>query len=142
MYLTGITSFSYIAIVNKLFGIFFILIFVSCGKEKLVDVAPSLIGTWTHYSGMDAWETLYIEESGDGTIKWYTNGKLFKDAKTKTWYVKDNTLYFGKATFSLTPYDIDEYPQMASSTEIINFDTLQMGFRYMKLDGLTFVEQL
>jgi len=118
------------------------LVFISCGKEKVVDAAPSLIGTWTHYSAADAWETLFIEESGDGTIKWYTNGKLFKDAKTKTWYVKDNTLYFGKATFSLTPYDINNYPTMISSTEIQNFDTLLIGARYMELDGLTFVEQL
>ena len=118
-----------------------IISFTACGKEKVIDAAPSLIGTWTHYSATDAWETLFIEESGDGTIKWYTNGKLFKDAKTKTWYVKDNTLSFGKATFSLTPYDIDAYPEMASSMEILNFDTLQAGFRYMELDGLTFVEQ-
>jgi hypothetical protein len=128
--------------VKKIFYSCLVLFLLSCGKEELSGAAPSMIGTWVHYSAVDAWEKISINSDGDGKIEWYTNGKLFRETKNKTWYVKTNRLFFGKATFNVNPYDIKEYPVLSPSTMIDGFDTLLQNRRFCVLDDKNFVEKL
>lgn len=114
---------------------------VSCGKEAVQEEASSMIGTWVHYTSNEAWEKIIIDSTGYGKVEWYTNNKLHQETKEKQWFVKDNRLYLGKATFSINPYDIDTYPLVSASTEVQGYDTLVQGSKYCVLDGLTFVEK-
>ena len=122
--------------------IFLLLVIVSCKKEKMIDAAPSMIGTWVHYEAETAWEILIINEDGSGKIIWYTNSKVYRETNVKDWYVKDNALYLGKVTFGVKPYKIDEFPLPSSTTTIEGYDTLVQGQRYCILDDLYFVEKL
>ena len=118
----------------------FLFLLIGCSKSTVLDEAPSLVGVWKHYTAEDAWEIIRIDQDGEGKIEWYTNNKLHKETKVKSWYVKDNTLYLGKVTFSLEPYDITEYPQTAGQEVIINFDTLKANHRYVYLNDAPYVE--
>lgn len=100
-----------------------------------------MVGTWVHYSAEDAWEIVYIDSTGEGKVEWYTNNKLHKETKTKSWYVEDNRLFLGKTTFSLSPYDIDAYPVIAFNDFIQGFDTVITGKRYVALDNRIFTEK-
>lgn len=114
---------------------------VSCKKETVKDGAPSLIGTWKHYSSVDAWHIIYIQDDSQGRMEWYTNGKLFDDTKIRTWYLKDNTIHFGKLALNGELYEVTEFPYTAGSTTIELFDTLYSGKRIIKLDDKYYVEQ-
>jgi len=110
----------------------------ACGKEPLIEDAPSLVGDWQHYHSEDQWDFISIDEDGTGYVKWYTNGKLFQETKVKEWFVKDNELFLGKVTFSFKPYSIDLYPTNVSTSEIIGFDTLSPGDVKIELNQLLF----
>lgn len=113
---------------------------VSCSKETLLSESPSLIGKWRHYSATDAWENVIVNSDGTGKVEYFRKSKIFEETKVKDWYTEDNRMYLGKATFSLQPYTITSYPQLASFQEIIEFDTLKIGIRYIQLNQLNFVE--
>ena len=114
---------------------------LSCNKEPLLDEAPSLVGTWQHYSAEDAWEIVYIESDGTGKVEWFTNNKLHEETNTKDWKVKQNRLYFGNVTFSLKPYTIDLYPTVIGANDTIGFDTLVQGNKYIQLNQLNFIKR-
>lgn len=114
---------------------------LSCGKEKLLDEAPSLIGVWQHYHSEEAWDIITINSDGTGKVDFFTNSKLREETKVKDWLVKDNRLYLGKVTFSLQPYTITEYPKTASSNSIEGFDTLTTAQRYVEFNQLVYVEK-
>lgn len=113
---------------------------VSCKKETVSEAAPSIIGNWKHYSENDAWHIIHIESNSEGRMEWYTNGKLYKDTKTRTWYMKNNTIYFGKLALNGELYEIIDFPVTSTSQTIELFDTLFAGKRYMKLDKGYYVE--
>ncbi|MFT4601619.1 MAG: hypothetical protein ACI857_001802 [Arenicella sp.] len=117
-----------------------ILISFGCSKEKLIDVSPSLVGDWKHYSADDQWEIVFINSDGTGKVEYFRNSKLFEETKVKDWFTADNRLYLGKVTFSLQPYTVSEFPTLSPSLQIIEFDTLSMGVRYMQLNQLNYVE--
>lgn len=113
----------------------------SCAKEELTSGAPSMIGIWIHYSDDQDWEKLVINEDGTGKIEWYANGGLNNETKTKTWYTEDNRLYFGKSTFNIKPYSVNQFPQLSTFTTTEGFDTLTQGVRYCKLNNQYFIEK-
>ena len=100
-----------------------------------------MVGVWEHHSASDAWERVTIKSDGTGKIEWYTNNKLHKDTKEKKWYVEDNRLYLGKVTFSLQPYDINEFPAVCTAGSVQDYDTLVFGTRYCMLNNHYFVEK-
>lgn len=126
---------------KRIFYFLTLLILFSCGKEQLSDEAPSMIGRWLHYDATDAWEVVIINEDGTGKVEWYTNNKLHKETKIKTWYVQDNKLYLGKSTFSLSPYDVSQFPVTSSSTIVEGYDTLVQNSRYCVMNNVYFVEK-
>ncbi len=113
---------------------------MSCSKETLLSESPSLIGKWRHYSAADAWENVIVNSDGTGKVEYYRKSKIFEETKVKDWYTEDNRMYLGKVTFSLQPYTITSYPTIASSQEILEFDTLKSGERYIQLNQLNYVE--
>lgn len=117
------------------------MVFIACKKETVDVAAPSLIGTWKHYSAADQWHILTIDANSEGKLEWYKEGALYKDSKVRTWYMKGNTIYFGKVALNGELYEILDFPQVSSSLSIELFDTLQAGKRYMKTDKGYFVEQ-
>ena len=74
-------------------------------------------------------------------VKLNANGGLNQETKTKSWYTEDNRLYFGKSTFNIKPYSIDEFPQLSTFTHIEDYDTLSQGVRYCKLNNEFFIEK-
>lgn len=114
---------------------------VSCKKEKLVDAAPSLVGTWKHYSATANWHIIEIYDNGEGKLQWYVDGKLEKFTKVRTWYMEDNTIYFGKLALNGELYEVIDFPAISGAEVIENYDTLKVGKRFMRLDDGYFVEQ-
>lgn len=114
---------------------------LACKKETVTEAAPSLVGTWKHYSAADAWHIIYIYDNSEGKMEWYTNGKFYKDTKTRTWYMKENTIYFGKVALNGELYEIIDFPLVSPSETIQLFDTLKVGKRYMQTEDGYYVEQ-
>ncbi|UKN02045.1 hypothetical protein K6119_00765 [Paracrocinitomix mangrovi] len=114
----------------------------SCNKESVDAEAPSLIGIWQHNISLTESEVITINQDGTGKVEWYDNNSLRDHTKVKTWYVKDNRLTLGTITFSMQPYDIDEYPKNGSSTIIEGYDTIHTGQRYIKLNATVYTENL
>jgi hypothetical protein len=122
------------------FAFFLMVLNTSCSKEDLTSAAPSLIGNWVHYRSAEEAEVIEINADGTGKVSWYDGVSLQRETKVKTWKIDGNRMSLGNVTFNLSPYDIDEYPTVSSSTVIEGFDTLEQGLRYMKLDGLFYTE--
>lgn len=118
-----------------------LMIFIlSCGKEELLDSAPSLVGHWQHYVSETEREVILIEGDGTGKVQWYSGISLKRETKIKTWKIDGNRMYLGNVTFNLKPYDIDEYPQVSSSTTYEGLDTLYQGKSYVVLNDLFYTE--
>jgi len=119
-----------------------LVVFLSlgCKKETVKDGAPSLIGTWKHYSAEDAWHIIYIYDNGEGRMEWYTNNKLHDDTKVRTWYLKNNTIHFGKVALNGELYEVTDFPTVSGSTTVELFDTLYAGKKYITLDNKYYVE--
>ena len=120
-----------------------LLLFVyisSCNKEPLTEAAPSLVGKWRNYDNNGIGEQIEIYENGNGVIKTYDNWTEKTSTKERTWYIKDNELHFGKAAFNGEFYDIDEFPQTASTTIVIGIDSILPGERYIKLNKRDYKE--
>jgi len=111
-----------------------LILLSSCKKELVHEAAPSLVGTWKHYSAADAWHIIYIYDDSQGKMEWYTNGKSYKDSKVRTWYMKGNTIYFGKVALNGELYEIIDFPKESPSQSIELFDTLKPGKRFLKTD--------
>lgn len=118
---------------TSLFLLLSILI-ISCKKETVQDAAPSLIGNWKHYSAQSDWHIIHINADGTGTMEWYANGELLEITKSRTWYFKDNTIYFGKIAWNGELYEVLDFPSTSIAESIQLFDTLKAGKRFMKLD--------
>ncbi|MBI3135629.1 MAG: hypothetical protein HYZ14_13205 [Bacteroidetes bacterium] len=116
------------------------LLFCSCKKETVHTAAPSLVGTWKHYSAADAWHIIYIYADSQGKMEWYTNNELYKDSKVRTWYMKDNTIYFGKMALNGELYEVIDFPVVSPSQSIELFDTLKAGKRFIRTDKGCYVE--
>ncbi len=112
----------------------------SCKKEPVLTAAPSLVGSWRHYSGAGTWHTIIISENGDGNMEYGVDGKSNGYTETRPWYMKENTLYFGKLTLNGDLYEVIDYPVLSSSETIELFDTLHAGKKYMRLDKGIYVE--
>jgi hypothetical protein len=119
----------------------FLFFLISCSKDKLIDEAPSLVGTWKHFYSEEAWDIITISSDGTGKVDYFTNSKLKEETKVKDWYIKDDRLYLGKVTFSLQPYTVSEYPTTASINFIEASDTVFIGERYLEFNQLIFVEK-
>lgn len=119
--------------ISSLLVILSILIF-SCKKETVQDAAASLIGNWKHYSAPDDWHIIHINADGTGTMEWYANGEQLEMTKSRTWYLKDNTIYFGKIAWNGELYEVLDFPSTSIAESIQLFDTLKAGKRFMKLD--------
>jgi hypothetical protein len=122
--------------------LFFLSISVTaCKKETLLESAPSLVGTWKHYSGDGDYHIIEIYDNGDGKMQWYVDNELEKYTKVRTWYMEGNTIYFGKIALNGELYEVIDFPAVSSSETIENFDTLKAGTRFMRLDDGYYIEQ-
>jgi hypothetical protein len=120
--------------------ILFILVFqitliVSCKKEPAIEIDEQFIGSWKH--NIDANHTIYlgIESDSKGFIERYENGKFKSDTQQRKWLIKKDKLYFGWTSAKDEKFSIDTYPSIATNTIIHNLDTIQVGERYVILDG-------
>jgi len=118
----------------------FSILAISCKKEPVLTAAPSLVGSWRHYSATDAWHTIIISENGDGNMEYGVDGKSSGYTETRPWFMKENTLYFGKLTLNGDLYEVIDYPVLNSVETIELFDTLHAGKKYMRLDKGIYVE--
>jgi len=123
-----------------LVGLLFIAMLISCKKETVADAAPSLIGTWKHYTSADECHIIYIYDNSEGKMEWYNEGQLYDDTKVRTWYLKNNTIYFGKVALNGELYEVLDFPSVSVTETVQLFDTLKAGKRFMKMDTGYYVE--
>lgn len=122
---------------KKILFILIIASFISCKKANRVH--PDLVGTWTHYSGNGNFYKIWIGRSGYGNVVNKTDKGYEIDTQRRVWRVKDDKLIF--SSFKRFVYTIDEYPTIANITLIENYDTIQQGRTYIRLDGNLFRKQ-
>ena len=120
------------------FGVF---LFLSCQKRKVSNGHPELIGTWKHNKSATELFKIIIEKSSWGHQEWYMNGAFDHKTSNRKWYVKDDRLEFAYISSGADIFSIDQYPQVASSRFVHEFDTIQAGRLYMKLGGHYYVSE-
>ncbi|WP_070136757.1 hypothetical protein [Crocinitomix algicola] len=118
-----------------------VIILFSCSKTPLLEQTDDLVGIWKHYNSKKHAHVLIISEDGSGKIEWEESGQIVKATKERDWYIKGNTLFFGKASFNGERYTVDEYPQVAWDEMINYYDTIHETKKYIILDGNYYVEQ-
>ena len=118
----------------------FSVLLLGCNKDPLLEAAPSMVGTWTHYSNVTDHHIIYINDDGSGKLEWYNDKGLYKETKERDWYIKENTLYFGKASFDGQLYRINDFPTTCTAGFANYYDSIPTGARYCKLDDVYYVE--
>jgi hypothetical protein len=119
----------------------FPMLLTACKKETLLESAPSLVGNWKHYSGDGDYHIIEIFDTGDGKMQWYVDNELEKYTKVRTWYMENNTIYFGKIALNGELYEVIDFPAVSGSETIENFDTLKVGKRFIRLEEGYYTEQ-
>jgi hypothetical protein len=109
--------------------------FTSCKKEPATEIDAQFVGSWKHI--IDESHTIYlsIENNSKGFIERYENGQFKSDTQQRKWLIKKDKLYFGWTSAKDEKFSIDKYPAIASSLIINNHDTVQIGERYIILEG-------
>lgn len=107
----------------------------ACKKKNAVGVDENFKGNWIHRK--DTKHTIYLQIEADskGYIERYENGKFNSDTQRRKWLIKKNKLYFGWLGTDDEKFSIDQYPKVATSKIIHNLDTVEIGRKYMILDG-------
>lgn len=121
------------------FVIFIVSVLFSCQKYKVNKAHPELIGDWIHYTGNGYYYAIYINANGRGSVYEYNVENDGLDTQSHVWLVKDNQLKFARRTWLV--FDIDQYPVMADSAVVNNFDSIPAGRTFMILDGRYFLKQ-
>jgi hypothetical protein len=128
------------AIKNLLiFGL--VVLLFACKKTPITEASDELVGNWIHYTDEDDSHLIKINEDGTGNMEWRVDGKLSVATKMRNWYLDDNVLYFGKATFNGESYLIDKYPTFVWDEVIKYYDTIPELSYYMILDGVYYVRK-
>jgi hypothetical protein len=122
-----------------IFGLLVLL--CACKKTPITEASDELVGNWIHYTDEDDSHLIKINEDGSGNMEWRVDGKLSVATKTRDWYLDDNVLSFGKATFNGESYPIDKYPTFEWDEVIKYYDTIPELSYYMILDGLYYVRK-
>jgi hypothetical protein len=119
-------------------GLFFLLF--SCKKEAAISVQSQLEGFWKHNS--DQTHSVFLEIGADskGYIEYFENNEFKSDTQQRKWLIKNNILYFGWLTGKEEKFSIDLNPTVATFEFIKQFDTIEIGHRYIVLDGAYYVE--
>lgn len=76
-----------------------------------------------------------IESDSKGFIERYENGKFKSDTQRRKWLIKNDKLHFGWMSAKYERFRINAYPAVATTIIIHNLDTIQVGDRYVILDG-------
>jgi hypothetical protein len=125
-----------------LLSLFLMLLISACNKTPILDASTSMVGVWVHYTDNEDAHHIIIQSNGEGFMEWYIADKLSKQTKVRKWYLDNNILSFGKAAFNGESYTIEEYPMLSNTEEIIYYDTLYEGQRYILLDGIYYTERI
>ena len=116
--------------------IFLILLTSSACKKRLHKTNPEFIGEWVHYSENEGFHNLYIQKNGRGT-QWGENEHGNNvDTQGRGWFVRNDVLHFSRFYNNAEEdvFTIDLYPQEASTTIALQFDTIPAGVTYMILN--------
>lgn len=106
-----------------------------------MEESQAMEGSWIHFSSLTEAHRIVIKADGSGAMEWLKDGKVNRGTKSRDWYLKDNTLIFGKAAFNGESYEIDEYPTVTWTELIKYYDTIPEASRYIILDGHYYVEE-
>lgn len=119
-----------------------ILIATSCKRDKVTKYHPDLCAWWIHYPSSNEKFYLFINSDGTGSSEWFKDDKFKGDTKTRTWYIKDDYLLFGKIAgkHARDSYKINSYPSVATYSFIDNHDTVNVGQKYIVLNNKTYKE--
>ncbi|NOQ73580.1 MAG: hypothetical protein GQ574_16360 [Crocinitomix sp.] len=118
---------------------FIILLFLvsifSCGKkESVVTVDSRFVGGWSHVS-IDSYHTISINSESRGTNIGGPDWPLMTGDQQRKWFVKDSVLEFGHMAPKEEKFHIDTFPQIATIIDTIGWIFLEIGDKYMWLDG-------
>jgi hypothetical protein len=117
-----------------------VIILFSCKKETAITVQSQLEGTWKHHS--DKTHTVFLQIGADskGYIEYYENNEFKSDTQFRKWLIKNNFLYFGWLAGKEEKFSIDLSPSIATFEFIKQYDTIEVGQRYIVLNGSFYVE--
>ncbi len=113
----------------------------SCKKERITKGHEEFVGFWKHYTDSEKFSAVEIESSGGGTIYDTYDDNPSDDAEAGNWFIKGDGLIFGHFYNTKIDFKIDIYPTEAESAFIIDYDTVSIGDRYMKLDGDIYISK-
>lgn len=127
---------------RKAYWLVLLVLIVSCKKEAAVDANIIIEGRWKYQRDSDSWMTLTIYEDSKGDIYYNGDGWPGEFATlSKTWYIKENELLFGKNPNKDGLFSIDTSPTVATNPIYTTFDTIIVGQKYMYLNGNLYIDQ-
>ncbi len=114
-----------------------ISLLLSC-KKKVAKNHSEFVGTWKHRISIEQIKTLSIGPSSSGYTDLTTNGVSNRE-DSKNWYIKNDQLIFGGALVKSETFSIDTYPTTANYQMTLDYDTVKIGQKYMKLNNTVYI---
>ena len=108
---------------------------IGCKKKSAIKIDSLFKNEWKHNKDETHSEILQIGNGKSGYIEQHENGEIKSDTQPRKWLIKNDKLYFGWLAGKGNQYSIDLYPTIASTTIVVNFDTINIGENYIILDG-------
>gem|GEM_PF-3794020 len=110
---------------------------LSC-KKKVAKNHSEFVGHWVHRISLEQTKTLSIGPSSSGYIDLTTNGTSNRE-DSKNWYIKNDKLILGGVFTQQESFGIDIYPTTAASQMTLDYDTVKVGQKYMKLSNSVYI---
>ncbi|MBK8927057.1 MAG: hypothetical protein IPM74_14385 [Crocinitomicaceae bacterium] len=114
----------------------------SCQKGKRVTkVCPEFIGHWKNFSANGGMHSITILTNGRGAVYGLNDYYPQHDnSAVSPWIVQDDILYFGRLGTKKDGhhFNINQYPQIATDSIKLDYDTILPGNYYMILNNLPY----
>lgn len=113
---------------------------MSCNKKPVINLDSNFEGKWFHYETAEKFKYLTIHNNSKGDIytsEGWENGLYY--TQTRKWFIRNQTLEFGHGSPSWEKFEIDSFPVIAIDTATIGENRIEIGDKYMWLDGRIYV---
>lgn len=119
----------------------FLLFFICFSCKKAIKVDPEFNGSWIGHENSNKIYYLGIGKRFDGSFTIRDSmgqAQQWTSDVRRPYVIKNDKIQYGWAGMDEQRFHIDQYPTVASTEIIYEFDTVFMGETYMILDGMYF----